>query len=128
MIVNVFHPDPRGKEAVRSDGRVNFGSSYLGPGTKFVDAVANRQKTMPWPKAERFAFRLTRENVKLLIEEANKHANPSGKAREPFDAGRLNDVRISSVTLRNENRFLDRGNVDVEVLVDYLRVVRDTSR
>ncbi|MBK6863068.1 MAG: hypothetical protein IPG91_05565 [Ideonella sp.] len=128
MIVNVFHPDPRGKEAVRSDGRVNFGSSYLGPGTKYVVAVANRQKTAPWQRPERFAFRLTRENVKNLIEEANKHANPSGKAREPFDVSRLNDVRLSSVTLRNENRFLDRGTVDVDVVVDYLRAVREPAR
>jgi hypothetical protein len=36
----------------------------------------------------------------------------------------VSKVRVVGVTLRNESRFIDQGDVAVEVAVDYLRLNR----
>lgn len=128
MIVSVFHPNPKGPaETIRSDQRVNFGSARLGAGSRYVVAVANRQKAAPWPSPERFAFRLTRESVRNLIQDANARADPGGHDKDPYDPARIGEARIAGVTVRNEYSSLDRGNADAEVIVDYLRLQRESA-
>lgn len=128
MIVNVFHLEGRASETIRSDGRVSFGSSYLGPGTKYVVAVANNRKSAPWPGFERFAFKFTRESVRKLINDANGNGVVRGGGKYVLDVGKIDQIKITGVTVRNENRRLDHGNVDVEVAVDYLRIDRVGKR
>ena len=128
MIVNVFHPEARSSETIRSDGRVSFGSSYLGPGTKYVVAVANARKSDVWKGFERFAFKFTRESLRRLVTEANAKGVERGGTKFVLDPGKLDQIRVTGVTVRNENRRLDKGSVDVEVAVDYLRLARTSAR
>lgn len=128
MIVNVFHPESRASEAIRSDGRVSFGSSYLGRGTKYVVAVANARKEKAWPGFERFAFKFTQDSMRKLIADANAKGVERGGASYVFDARKIDQIRVTGVTVRNENRRLDKGSVDVEIAVDYLKLARVAAR
>jgi hypothetical protein len=121
VIVSLFHPHPGEREAVRSDGRVNFAASYLGPGNRYVHAVENRERSTPWAGLENFVFTLSRENVRNILADANSHRRTGGGGLLDQNVDR---VRLAGVTLRNESRFLEQGDVTAEVIVDYVRVVR----
>jgi hypothetical protein len=125
VIVNLFHAKPESREAIRSDGRVTFVSSYLEPGNKYIQAVENHQRSASWKGFERFSFKLTRETLKHILFDAN--ARRQGQEKDLFDETRVNQIKISSATLRNENRFLNEGDVTIEVRVDYVRLLRVTS-
>jgi hypothetical protein len=118
LIVSLLNADPKPREVLRSDGRRVFASTYLGPGTKYLEAIENRQRSGAVPQLERFAFRIRPKHIQTLLADAK--AKVSGKG-EP-DERQLDKIRVSSVTLRNESRLLDRGDVTIEVKVDYLRI------
>ena len=122
VIVNLFHPGQKGgREAVRSDGRVSYVSSFLGPGNKYISSVENRRRSSPWSEPERFAFKLTRENVRRILADANAYRQKTN-AKILYEP-QLDQIDVSSVTLRNENRFLDQGDVTIVVVVDYFRIL-----
>src|SRR6266704_742027 len=104
------------------DSRVSFVGSYLAPGTKYVEDVENHQRSGPWAGMDRFAFKLTRDNVRRILADANARRRAAGA--ELFDERRLDQIKVAGVTLRNESRFLDDGDLEIQVAVDYLRVVR----
>jgi len=122
VIVSLFSPDASDREIVTSDGRVSFVGSYLAPGTKYVEDVENHQRSGPWAGMDRFAFKLTRDNVRRILADANARRRAAGA--ELFDERRLDQIKVAGVTLRNESRFLDDGDLEIQVAVDYLRVVR----
>lgn len=122
LIVSLLHPDPRKREGIGSDGRNSFVGTYLGRGTKYVHATENEQRTSSWAHVERFAFRITRENIGWIVRDLqNTGATPAGRE---VDESRLDEIKVGAVTLRNESRFLESGDVTIEVIVDYLRVNR----
>jgi len=126
VIVSLFHPGQKGgREAVRSDGRVSYVSSFLGPGNKYLSSVENRRRSSPWSEPERFAFKLTRENVRRILADANAYRQKT-KAQVLYEP-QLDQIDVSSVTLRNENRFLNQGDVTIVVVVDYFRILGVTA-
>lgn len=122
VIIGLLHHDPRGREAVASDGRANFASTFLAPGNRYVQSVENRQRTSAWTQLERFVFRFTRENVRNIVADLNKRLQAEGAIL--IDERRLDRISVTGVTLRNESRMLDEGDVTIQVIVDYLRVNR----
>jgi hypothetical protein len=123
LIINLFSQNPSNREAITSDGRVNFVSSYLGAGTKYIQSLENDQRSAPWSGFDRFAFKVTRENIKSILADMNARRRVAGA--ELLDENHLDQIKVSGVTLRNESRFLNEGNVEIVVMVDYLRVMRD---
>lgn len=122
VIVSLLHPRAGGREAIGSDGRVSFVNSFLGTGTRYVEAIQNRERGGPWSDQETFAFRITRGNIERILSELNARRKAAGAV--PFDERALGKVAVVGITLRNESRFLDKGNVAIQVVVDYLRAVR----
>lgn len=126
VIIGLLHQDPRGREAVGSDGRVTFANTFLVPGNRYVQSVENQQRTSAWKQLERFAFRFTRENVRNIVADLNKRLKAEGAVL--IDERSLGQISVSGVTLRNESRMLDEGDVMIEVIVDYLRVNRVSAQ
>lgn len=122
FIVSLLNSHPRDREIITSDTRVSFASSYLGPDATYLETVENNRRSSAWSGFERFAFRLTRNSVRHILADANKFRRTSGKS--PLDESRLDQIRVSGITFRNESRFLDQGNVELAVVIDYLRVIR----
>jgi hypothetical protein len=87
-----------------------------------VQAVEHRERSAAWTAPETFAFRITRENVLSILSDLNARRRAAGAS--PFDEQSIGKIRVVGVTLRNESRFLDRGDVAIEVGVDYLRLNR----
>lgn len=123
LIINLFSPNLGSREVISSDGRVNFVGSYLGTGNRYIQSLENQQRNAPWTGFDRFAFKVTRENVKNILTDMNIRRQTAGA--ELLDESYLEQVRVSGLTLRNESRFLDEGNVNIMVVVDYFRVVRE---
>lgn len=122
LIVDLLHPGSRGREHVGSDGRTNFATTWLAPGNKYVQSIENPQRTGAWSTLDRFAFRISRENVARVAADLNRRQIEAGTPR--IDERALDRAKIAGVTLRNESRFLQDGDVTVEVVVDYLRISR----
>jgi hypothetical protein len=122
LIVSLMHPNLPAREGVASDGRTGFVGTHLGPNTTYIHTVANAQRAGPWPVSERFAFRLTRGNVRRIVADFNERRRLDGGAL--VDETRLDRARVSSATLRNESTRLTEGQVSLEVVVDYLRIAR----
>jgi hypothetical protein len=122
VIVSLLHQDPRSREVLMSDGRVSFVGSFLGPNTRYIQAVENREHRAAWKDPQTFAFRVSRENVLNIMSDLNARRRTAGAS--PFDEKSVSKVRVVGVTLRNESRFIDQGDVAVEVAVDYLRLNR----
>lgn len=123
LIVNIMHPRPRDREGMRTDGRVNYVSTYLEPSARFVHVIENHRRSSAWTGLERFAFRVTRENIALMMGEMRKGAGGG----DSLDERELDKASVLGVTLRNESRFLEQGDVAIEVVVDYVRVSRDAG-
>ncbi|MBK6865382.1 MAG: hypothetical protein IPG91_18665 [Ideonella sp.] len=122
IIASVFNRELAKRENIRSDGRVNFVLTYFGAGTRYVTSVAGAQKTDSWNGFETFAFQISRENLRNIVVELNKKR---GSAALPkIDESALDKTRVAGMSLRNESRFLDEGNIDIEVIVDYVRALR----
>jgi hypothetical protein len=126
LIVDLLHPDGRGREHVGSDGRVNFATTWLAPGNRYVQMVEDPEHLQAWSSPERFVFRLSTANVAQVASELNKRRAEAGAPA--IDERSLDRTKIAGVTLRNELRFLRQGDVLVEVVVDYLRVSRVMPR
>ena len=122
IIVSLFNREPARRENIRSDGRVNFVSSYFGPTTRYIDTVAGAQRSEAWSGFETFAFRISRNGLGLIVAELNKSRAAAGLPR--IDEAALGRARVAGLSLRNESRFLDQGDIDVEVVVDYVRAFR----
>jgi hypothetical protein len=80
VIVSLFSPDATGRENLASDGRTSFVATLLAPGSRYIQSVENHQRSAPWPGLERFAFMLTRENVKRILADANARRRAAGSA------------------------------------------------
>ena len=119
VIVSVLNADPKGREAIRSDGRRLFASTYFGPSTRYIDTLAGQQHSTAWTTPERFAFRLTAAHLRQMIASARAKGGAADNLPEERQA---ENARVASVTLRNESRFLDQGAVVTEVRVDYLNI------
>ena len=122
IIVSLFNREPARRENIRSDGRVNFVSSYFGSTTRYVDTVVGAQRSEPWSGFETFAFRISRGGLGLIVAEMNKSRAAAGLPR--IDEAALGKARVAGLSLRNESRFLDQGDIDIEVIVDYVRAFR----
>jgi hypothetical protein len=123
LIVSLFSQNINNHEGVASDGRVNFVSSYLGAGSKYIQRIENDHRSVPWPGFDLFAFKLTRENIKNILKDMNARRRTSGAVL--LDEKHLEQIRVSGVTLRNESRFLDEGELEIKVAVDYIKVMRE---
>lgn len=122
ILASVFNRDQTRQENVRSDGRVNFVSTFFGPGTRFVEPVSGRQRTEPWSEPETFAFRISQNNLRNIAAELNKKRGGAGQPK--VDVAALDKARIAGMSLRNESRFLDQGDIEIEVFVDHVRAFR----
>jgi hypothetical protein len=122
VLVKLFSRDPPRKESIRSDGRLNFAQSQLAPSTKYVDTVHNAQKLAAWSGMQVFAFKIGRVNVERILKDLNSRAK--GDRELVFDLAQVDDIRIASILLRNECRGLEKGNVQFDVEVDYLKAFR----
>lgn len=122
ILASVFNREQTRRENIRSDGRLNFVSTFFGPGTRFVDPVEGTQRTEPWSELETFAFRISRENLRNIVVELNKQRGGPGAPK--VDEAALDKTRVAGMSLRNESRFLDQGDIDIEVFVDYVRAFR----
>lgn len=122
VLVKLFSKDPPRKESIRSDGRLDFAQSQLGPQTKYVTTVENAQKVAAWSGMQVFSFRINRENVSRILKELNSRRKSDRES--PFDLSQMDDIRIASILLRNESRGLEHGDVQFDVEVDYLRAIR----
>ncbi len=125
VIVSLVNRDAGRREVIRSDGRSIFASTYLAPGNRYIQQVENHERSASWSGLGTFAFKLTRENMKHILADANARRRAAGM--ELLDESNLDKIRVSGVTLRNESRFLDQGDVTIEVIVDYLQVIRGAS-
>jgi hypothetical protein len=122
VLVKLFSRDPPRKESIRSDGRLDFAQSQLGPTTKYVATVKNSQKLAAWSGMQVFSFKIGRGNVERILKDLNSQDKRDRKGS--FDLDRIDDIRIASILLRNECRGLEHGNVQFEVEVDYLKAFR----
>lgn len=120
-IVDLFSMTGKTGERMASDGRVAFAESTLSNDVKFLVPVEGRLMSEPWKEERLFAFQLNAETLQHLIDAFNKGRIAQGAA--PFTTD-LSKLRLKSVTLRNECRFLDRGSVDLALAAEGLRVSR----
>lgn len=125
VIVSLVNRDAGKREVVRSDGRALFASTFLAPGNSYIQQVTNHERSSAWPGFETFAFRLTRANISRILADAN--ARRRATAAELLDESNPERVQVAGISLRNESRFLDQGDVTIEVIVDYLRMMRSPS-
>lgn len=124
VIVNLLRESDRGKEHVASDGRTSYVTTWLAPGSRYVESVVDPQETEAFRSPERFVIRFTARTLGSIAQDMNRQRAGKGAA---IDTAALAQSKLSGVTVRNELRFLDKGDVSVEVVVDYLRISRATG-
>ncbi len=119
LIVSLFNPNGLSTEYLGNDGRNPFVSSVLKPGTVYVTATANQQKTTAWNAWQNFGFQVTRANMQRLLSDVNAQRQSQGLTLLSTD---LTKVKFKEATIRNESRFVFSANVQVTLDVSSLSV------
>ena len=121
LIVGLFNSRAYTREVVGFDGRNLYAGSPLTPKASFIVPIAGQQQSGAWNGPMIFSFKIDRPTITRLITAINKARLQHGLV--PLDT-HLSSVRLKALDLRNENRFLDKGTIQVMLDTEYLRATR----
>jgi hypothetical protein len=117
LVVGLFNSRGFGPERIGSDGRIAFATSPYGGGGGYMNTEGDGGPLVAGAKRRVFAFSLSPDGVRRLIEDLN------GRRETPLQTDPAL-VRLVEVDVRNESRFLDRGDVRVALDVASVRAER----
>ncbi len=121
FVIDLFGSGGGGREHMASDGRNAFAESPLNRDARFLVPVRGNMMAARWAGGQDFAFRLDTATLRRLLEGFNGERAGHNEPALLTDPGKL---KLKSVTLRNELRFLDKGRALIAIEAEYLRISR----
>jgi hypothetical protein len=117
LIVGLFNSRGLDRERIGSDGRMAFATSPYGGGGSYMATEGDAGPLAVGVKRRVFAFSLSPDGVRRVIEDLNARR----EMRLQTDPAL---VRLVQVDVRDESRFLDRGDVHVALDVGWVKAER----